>query len=82
MVHCQEWDATLQTDAQRCIYMQAGAKLALNVPWQDIKDELAEAVDQVKHGYWARHRRDAPATAVRESQPAALEVCNSIIASI
>ena len=58
--------------------MQAGAKLALSVPWQDIKDELADAVDQVKHGYWARHHRDAPATAARESRPAALEVQTSM----
>ena len=54
--------------------MQAGAKIALSVPWQDIKAELAEAVDQVKYGYWARHRRNTPATAVNDSQPAALEV--------
>lgn len=57
------------------LQMQAGSKLALSVPWQDIKSELAEAVDKVKAGYWARHRRNAPATAACESQPAALEVC-------
>lgn len=53
--------------------IQAKAEL-LSVPWQDIKKELAVAVDEMKRGYWSRHRKNSAATAAGDSRPDALEV--------
>ena len=55
-------------------FAQRAKAQLLSVPWQEIKGELAHAVDEVKRGFWSRHRRTAAATTVRDSQPAALEV--------
>ena len=55
------------------VAMQAADRLCY-VPWQNLKSELSTTVEELRRGYWGRHRRKAAASNAYEPQPDALEV--------